>query len=297
LNLTPRSPPGIKTTRRLVRTPGARLLNTQTLRRLARWHSAAYLLSHGRLLRRITATELAGRYAGSVLGLGWALLAPLAVLSLYAVTYVLILRVQVPDLTPLQYTLFIFAGLVPFLSVAEALSQGVGSVVANRSLLTNTVFPIDLAPVKAVLQSQVVMAVGMTVLVVALAATGDLRPTAVLLPVVWALQVVAVTGVVWVVALLNVVLRDLQMILAVVVMTLMIASPIAYTPDRVPDGLRWVLVLNPFAWFVTAYQNILVLGRWPGTTDWAALVGWSALFFGGGGYFFSRMKKAIVDHV
>jgi lipopolysaccharide transport system permease protein len=219
------------------------------------------------------------------------------VLSLYAVTYVLILRVQVPDLTPLQYTLFIFAGLVPFLSVAEALSQGVGSVVASRSLLTNTVFPIDLAPVKAVLQSQVVMAVGMTALVIALAVTGNLRPTAVLLPVVWALQVVAVTGVVWVVALLNVVLRDLQMILAVLVMTLMIASPIAYTPDRVPDGLRWVLVLNPFAWFVTTYQNILVLGRWPTPTDWAALVGWAAAFFGGGGYFFSRMKKAIIDHV
>jgi homopolymeric O-antigen transport system permease protein len=254
-------------------------------------------VSHGRLLRRITASELAGRYAGSVLGLGWALLVPLAVLTLYAVTYALILRIQVDDLTPFQYTLFIFAGLVPFLSLAEALTQGVGSVVANRSLLTNTVFPIDLAPVKAVLQSQVVMAVGMTALVVSLAVTGNLRPTAVLLPVVWALQVLAVTGVVWVVALLNVILRDLQMILAVLIMTLMIASPIAYTPDRVPDGLRFVVMLNPFAWFVTTYQNILVFGRWPTAIDWTALVGFATLFFGGGGYFFSRMKKAIIDHV
>ena len=256
-----------------------------------------YLFSHGRLLRRITATELASRYAGSVLGLGWALLAPLAVLTLYALTYVLILRVQVQDLTPFQYTLFIFAGLVPFLSLAEALTHGVGSVVANRALLTNTVFPIDLAPVKAVLQSQVVMAVGMTALLVSLAAAGMLRPTAVLLPVVWALQVLAVTGVVWVVALLNVVLRDLQMVLAILVMTLMIASPIAYSPDRVPEGLKFVLVLNPFAWFVTAYQNILVFGRWPAAVDWVALVGYTALSFGGGGYFFSRMKKAIIDHV
>ncbi len=254
-------------------------------------------MSHGRLLWRITKTELASRYAGSILGIGWALLAPLAVLALYATTYVLILKIHVEGLTSLQYTLFIFSGLVPFLSLAESLNLGVGSVVANRSLLTNTVFPIDLAPIKAVLQSQVVMAVGMTALILSLAVTGNLQPTAILLPVVWVLQMFAVAGVVWIVALLNVVLRDLQMILAVLTMTLMIASPIAYTPDRVPASLRFVLVLNPFAWFVTTYQNILVLGRWPTAMDWAALVGYTILFFGVGGYFFTRMKKAIIDHI
>ena len=56
------------------------------------------------------------------------------------------------------------AGLIPFLSTAEALTQGVGSVVANRSLLTNTVFPIDLAPVKAVVLAQVPMTVGMSMI-------------------------------------------------------------------------------------------------------------------------------------
>jgi len=240
---------------------------------------------------------LAGRYAGSVLGLAWALVAPLLVLGQYTLTYTLILRVQVGDLSTVQYTLFIFAGLIPFLSTAEALTQGVGSVVANRALLANTVFPIDLAPVKAVLQSQVVMAVGMAALVIGLAASGHAHPTVVLLPVVWALQVAAVTGVVWFVSLLNVVLRDLQMMMAIVVMTLMVASPIAYGPENVPAGLRFLLVLNPFAWFVMAYQKLLVLGQWPTATDWLALTGYATLFFAGGGYFFSRMKKAIVDHV
>ena len=84
-------------------------------------------------------------------------------LTLYAITYNMILRVQVQGLTTFQYTMFIFAGLVPFLSTAEALGHGVNSVAGNRTLLTNTVFPIDLAPVKSVLLSQVVMTVGATV--------------------------------------------------------------------------------------------------------------------------------------
>lgn len=272
-------------------------MNTVTIRRLANRHSAFYLFSHAALLFRITSTELASRYAGSVLGLAWALLVPLFILSLYAVTYTMILRVQVLDLTPLQYTLFIFAGLVPFLSTAEALGLGIGSVSGNRSLLTNTVFPIDLAPVKAVLLSQVVMVVGMTALVIGLSVTGQVHATLILLPIVWLLHVLALTGVVWFLSLLSVVLRDLQMILALVTMTLMIASPIAYAPDNVPEQLRFLLLCNPFAWYVVVYQKVLIFGVWPSVLDWAALVSCSALLFGVGGYFFACMKKAITDHV
>jgi lipopolysaccharide transport system permease protein len=270
---------------------------TATWRRLANRHSAFYLFSHGRLLWRITTTELAGRYAGSILGLGWALLAPLLILGLYTATYTMIFRVQIDGLTPLQYTLSIFAGLIPFLSTAEALNQGVGSVVANKALLSNTIFPIDLAPVKAVLLSQVVMAVGMAVLTLGLCVTSQVRLTVILLPAIWALQVLALTGIVWILSLLNVVLRDLQMMMAVVTMTLMIASPIAYSPNVVPPALRFLLVLNPFAWFVTAYQEVLVAGHWPSVGHWLAMIGCAGVLFGLGGYFFSSMKKAIVDHV
>jgi lipopolysaccharide transport system permease protein len=179
-------------------------------------------LTHASLLARVTKSELATKYAGSVLGLGWAFVLPLLVLGLYTVTYTLILRIQVGDLTPFQYTMFIFAGLVPFLSLAESLSQGLNSVVANRSLLTNTVFPIDLIPLKAVLLGQVTMAVGMAALVIGLAVSGQIQATIVLLPIVWLLQVVALTGIVWLLSLVNVVLRDLQSLIGLLIMSLMI---------------------------------------------------------------------------
>ncbi|HZZ82180.1 MAG TPA: ABC transporter permease [Gemmataceae bacterium] len=267
------------------------------VRRLAEWHSGFYILSHAALLARVTKAELAARYAGSVLGLGWAFVLPLMVLGLYTVTYTLILRVQVQDLTAFQYTMFIFAGLVPFLSLAEALGQGLPSVVANRALLTNTVFPIDLAPVKAVLLGQVVMAVGMAALLICQAIFGEIHATVVLLPALWFLQILALTGIVWLLSLINVVLRDLQALIGLIIMSLMIISPIAYGPENVPPGLRFFLVLNPFAWFVMAYQKILIFGTWPDALHWLGLVGWSTLLYLGGGYFFSRTKKAMIDYV
>ena len=65
---------------------------------------------------------------------------------------------------------------------AEALSNGVTSVLTNKSVLNNTVFPIDLAPVKAVLTAQATMVVGMVVTLIGAAAiVGTLSWTVVLL--------------------------------------------------------------------------------------------------------------------
>src|SRR5215813_12523636 len=113
-------------------------------------YSAKFLLTHHKLLWRVSLNELKSRYAGSIIGLGWALVFPLLLMSIYAVTYLVIFQVRVPSLSPLQYVLLIFCGLVPFLMTSEALSYGVSSVMANKSVLSNTVFPIDLTPAKAV---------------------------------------------------------------------------------------------------------------------------------------------------
>ena len=65
-----------------------------------------------------------------------------------------------------QYVALIFCGLIPFLGFSEALSAGVGSVTQNANLLKNTLFPIDLVPVKAVLVSQCTQVVGTGLLLI-----------------------------------------------------------------------------------------------------------------------------------
>lgn len=260
-------------------------------------HSARYLLSHFPLLWRVSLTELRSRYAGSVLGWGWAILTPLLFLSIYAVVYLVIFRVRVPGLAPAEYVLMIFSGLVPFLATSEALNNGVGAVVANRSALSNTVFPIDLAPAKAVVLSQVPTIVGFAVVLVALPIVGHLSWTVVLLPVVWLLHNLALIGLNWLLSLVNLVFRDLPNLVGLALMVVMVISPIAYTPDMVPAGLRGLFMLNPFAHFVVAYQSVLIFGRVPSLGDWGILGGISLGLFWLGGHFFSRAKRVLIDYV
>lgn len=259
--------------------------------------SARYLVSHRRLLWRITKNEVRAKYAGSHFGMAWAFLAPLLILVIYAIVYLGIYHSRATNLNTRQYVVYIFTGLVPYLMTAEALAVGVSSVIANKAVLNNTVFPIDLAPVKAALAAQFTMIVGAAVVVVGTAATHRLHWTIVLYPLVWLLNVLWLIGVNWFISLLNVVFRDLQNLVNSVLMLMLIISPFAYTPDEVPSQLKILLAANPFAYFVVAYQQVVVLGLVPSLAHALVMVVLSVGTFCAGSWFFARAKPVIIDYV
>jgi len=127
--------------------------------------------------------------------------------------------------------------------------------------------------------------------------SGGVPWTVVLVPVVWILHAVTLVGLCWFLALFNIVFRDLQMIMAAILLALLIVSPIAYTPDMVPARLKFIVDLNPFAYFVGVYQKILVLGELPTIVEWSVLAAVAGVSFIAGGRFFASLKKAMVDHV
>lgn len=260
-------------------------------------HSARLIVQHARLLWRVSKSELRARYAGATFGAAWAFLTPLLVLGTHATVYSFIFRVRVPGLTGLDYVLFIFSGLVPYMMTSESITSGLASVLASKSVWTNTVFPVDLAPVKAVLLSQGNMVVGSTLILGTAAFTGKLSWTALAFPVLWAFQVIGLIGLNWILAFVNLLFRDLQNVIGVVLMMLMVGSPIAYTTDMVPEQLRPLVELNPFAHLVRAYQSVLVLGQWPNPINLAVVVGLSVTLFVLGGFLFSRSKPVMLDYV
>ena len=179
--------------------------------------SAGYLRTHRKLLWRSTRNQIRVRYAGSILGVSWVVLAPALLLTVYGVVYLEVYKVRAPGLSATAFVLYIFAGLVPFLMTAQALTEGASSLVDNPALLTNTVFPIDLAPVRAVLSTLPVLLVGMSAVLVGSAAAGYADWPLVLLPAVILLQVMALVGVAWFLSLATVVARDIQYVITILI--------------------------------------------------------------------------------
>ena len=137
------------------------------------------------MLWATTLADIQSRYAGSVLGMFWLVIYPILMLTAYSVVYVFIFQVRLEQITTPQYVMLIFSGLIPFLGFSEGLGNSVISVTSNASLVKNTLYPIELIPVKAVLFSQCTEVVGLIVLTVAVAVTGLLSPWLLLALPLW----------------------------------------------------------------------------------------------------------------
>jgi lipopolysaccharide transport system permease protein len=257
----------------------------------------ALLWKHRRLLIQTTWSDIRTRFAGSILGLIWLVLFPLLFLGAYAFMYIFVFKVRFAEFNSIDYIVLIFCGLIPFLGFSEALGSGVSSVTSNSALVKNTLFPIDLVPVKTVLVSQATQVVGTGLLLIVLTFMGKITIWVLLLPIIWVLQILFSIGLIWVLSSLNVFLRDIQNTISVVILMLMMVSPIAYTADMVPSNLRTILLFNPLYYLIISYQSSLMLGMFPdGWIFWIL----AALAFGvfwGGYMFFIRMKLVFVDSI
>ncbi len=251
---------------------------------------------HRRLLARTATSDLRSRYAGSALGITWLVLYPLLMLGAYAAVQARVNVQQGASMT--EFILLVFCGLVPFLGFAEALALGTTSVTGNASLIKNTLFPIEMVPVKAVFVSQAAQLVGTGILLAALSIFGKLTVFALLLPVVFGLQLAMTIGVIWIASSLNVFVRDLQQIVGLVTLVLMLISPIGFASDSsAAESLRWLLLPNPLAYAMFCYQDCLVLGRLPSLANFVPFAAFSAVMFFGGFWFFGRLKRVMTDNV
>jgi homopolymeric O-antigen transport system permease protein len=255
------------------------------------------LIRYREILAKTTFVEIRGLYANSVLGMAWAVLGPVLLLGLYSIIYVAVFRIQPGSLSVSAYLIYVFAGLVPTISFSTGLSAGTMSVSANRAVLLNTVFPSELLPLRAVLTHSAILPVGILVIAVAAAALIGPRWSFVWLPLAVLLQLMFVTGLVWVLSLLTLAFRDVQQLLQYVTVVLLIVTPIAYTPDMVPAQLKALMYLNPVYYFVALYQYPLVYGTLPPWHFVVAAIATACVSFCGGFALYQKVKTVFYDYV
>ena len=253
------------------------------------------VFAHRSLLFRAVKDVIRQRNAGSILGSAWLVLSPLVFLGAYTVIYLFVFRLRPTGMTATHYILHIFSGLVPFLFMSEAIGAGMGSIDANKNLLRNTVFPASLLPVRAVLASMPTYLFSMAILIVWSLVESPSWAMLAVFPIM-VMQVAFVVGVSWVLSLLVLLVRDIRNVYSHCILLLMIASPIAYTPDMIPAKLRPLLWLNPFGYFVIGTQTCLAHGSLPPADLATLLVASTVVLFLGGHAFFESFKKAVGNY-
>jgi len=65
--------------------------------------------------------------------------------------------------------------------------------------------------------------------------------------------------------------------------------------SEVPDGIRWILVVNPLGGLLTAWSDVIILGHAPEADALALAAAWAfGIFLVGAGFFISREREFAV---
>ena len=73
------------------------------------------------------------------------------------------------------------------------------------------------------------------------------------------------------------------------------SSPVLYYADEVPEGLHWILYVNPLGGLLTAWSDVLIFGASPEPWAIGMAAAWAfGIFLAGGLFFISREREFAV---
>jgi lipopolysaccharide transport system permease protein len=195
--------------------------------------------------------DIAARYRGSIGGLLWTLIGPLAMVVIYAAVFQGVFQARWPGTAAaesggISYALRLFSGLIVFSGFAEVATRATRLIHDNASLVKRVVFPLELLCVSLVMQVAVHMAVQLALLALLALVTGEgLRASTLWLLVVFPWIILLLTGIALALSSLGCYLRDLHHLVPVAMSGLLFLSPVFYPKDAAPEVLRAILHFNP----------------------------------------------------
>jgi lipopolysaccharide transport system permease protein len=237
------------------------------------------------LFMNIFRRELYGKYRGSVLGLLWTLINPLALMAVYTLVFSVLLKAFQIE----HYPLFVLSGLLTWVFFQSAVQMSCSSLFAQPALVKQVHFPRQMLPLAVVATNVVTLgAMFIVVLAVNLIFIPEMRTTFwAALPLLVPL-VALVSGLAVVFGYLTVVYRDIEHLMNTIFLPWFFLTPVFYTLDQLPglEGNAWVADLIYYVNFVTpfveAIRDPIFFGQLPDLADvvYSVVAGLAALALG-----------------
>lgn len=225
----------------------------------------AELMAHRRLLWAFVASDLKNRYVGSSIGFFWTVVTPLLELATYTFVFHGLIGVNFhPEGGYAHYALFLFCGMVTWLSMADALVRASTSIREHGHLIKKVQFPSIVLPAHVVAASVLNQLIRIGVLAAGCLVLGvGVSWHLLLVPLVVLAQSVFTVGLGLMLATVSVYFRDTVHWINAVLLLWMFITPIFYPAAVYPKRFILLLQLNPMAHLVGVYQELILNHRLP----------------------------------
>ncbi len=267
------------------------------LKRIAELPRELYQNRH--LIWKLAKNDFKKRYAGSYMGVIWALVQPLVTVAMYYIVFDRIFPSQRTSGSDIPFVLFLTAGLVPWFYFNEALNGGTNALTEYNYLVKKVVFKISILPIIKIVAAAFVHLFFMGILLV-LGCIYRYFPTVYTLQLVYyALCLFIFTlALSYTTCAVCVFFRDLTQIIQILLQIGMWATPIMWDINSLQnETLQKVLRINPMVYIVNGYRDAVYGHRWFFEDLFSTLYFWiiTALLFAFGAMVFKRLKPHFAD--
>jgi lipopolysaccharide transport system permease protein len=219
------------------------------------------------LLWRLTEREVVGRYRGSMLGIGWSLITPLAMLSIYTFVFSQVFQARWGGLEqkgPLEFAGNLFAGLIVFNLFSECASRAPSLITNNPNYVKRVVFPLEILGIATVCSAIFHTITSLAILMIfRIITVGSVPITILWLPLVWLPLIAGSLAITWLLSAVGVFLRDISQFVTVILNILMFLSPVFYPLSAMPEKFKPVLELNPLSEIIEQTRRVCLQGAPP----------------------------------
>ena len=214
------------------------------------------------LIITLARRDIADRYTRNIFGIIWAFFHPLMLIGMYIFIFGFVFRSKVggqpPSDIPIDYTLYLLSGLIPWITFSDTLSRSCYQIIDNVNLVKQVRFPIEILPIKLVLATVFTQLILFSGFLSYMIVKGQylywtMLPLFILLIL---LQGLAMVGVSYFLSALTVFIRDTKDVVQVFVTIGIFATPILFQIEAIPEKFRILFYLNPLTYMTSCYRDV-----------------------------------------
>lgn len=254
-------------------------------------------ISQWELLRDLVIRDVNSRYRGTFLGIAWVVLYPVIMMSVYSFVFGGIFKSRWTSQGSIgEFVIMLFCGLIIFTFFSEVANRAPGTITGNPNFVKKVVFPLELLPLvslgAALFNALISFAI---LLLLILAVNLGVPATAAFVPLVLLPLFLMTAGLSWGLAALGVFFRDLGQIVGIVTSAMLFLSPVFFPVALAPEGVRWILNLNPLTYPIEEMRHVLIVGQAPDWTHLAIYFVTALMVAFLGLWLFQRSRPAFAD--
>jgi len=209
--------------------------------------------------------DLKSRIARSYVGAGWFILHPMVQGLMLSVVLSEVLGARLPQVgDKYAYAIFVLSGMAAWALFSEVVNRSITVFFDQGQVLKKIAFPricLPLIVLGSALFNHAMVLIASILLILAIGHPLGFAIFPIFIGT--ALLICLAFGVGLILGVFNTFSRDVGHAAVVFIQLWFWITPIVYSPDMVPENLRWISAANPLTPLVGMYQDAFLLNRWP----------------------------------